>query len=250
MHFLYVSIVIGEKLEQLGLFITLKSWNKRKTPCPLKQAHQQCPNCRFVMNLAVSNLLTSTTLNALLIFDIAGNLGYTRVPCMLSEAATALVTTSSVLSVLLIAVDQYFAVVDPLRYRTRIDKLKCALLILFVWSFCSLFGLLAAFNPNPRSAWKICSGSAFPEDDTYLTYGLLYALAYTLFAYLVPFIGVCWVYVRIYTAARKNSERTRRTGSRPMLSSGSFCEDHLRAAAGTYIKLHTCTNFGLRLHWR
>lgn len=273
------------------------------------------------MNLTISNLLTCAMLNPLLMMDgpVQGNtltiststpddatspFGSTSTStststsaasniCAISEGATALVTTSSVLSVLLIAIDQYFAVVDPLRYRARVDKLKSAVLIVSVWLISAGFGLVAALNPNPRSLWLSCTttvlldNSSFREyiapnisaiaeapidpafiffgnetseeiDDTTpmllrtiesikidrsigllenstvtfltltndsVTYGLIYAIIHSVFAYLFPFVGVCWIYISIYSAAHRNSERTRRTGSRPILSSASFCED-------------------------
>ncbi|KAG7205140.1 hypothetical protein KM043_005509 [Ampulex compressa] len=247
---------------------------------------------RFVMNLTASNILTCAVLNPLLIMDtpstsasastsaLAGSI------CAISEGATALVTTSSVLSVLLIAMDQYFAVVDPLRYRARVDKLKSGILIVTVWLISALFGLIAFFNPNPRSLWLSCIAAddvVFRNDSTppdfvaestlasfanettdfvevgeipailrtiesvkidesigllenstvifstlthdSVTYGLIYAVVHSVFAYFLPFAGVCWIYVSIYAAAHRNSERTRRTGSRPILASASFCEE-------------------------
>lgn len=243
---------------------------------------------RFVMNMIASNLLSIFLVTGLLIANSldASSLAYSRTPtfCALSEGFTALVTTSSILSVLLIGIDQYLAIVDPLRYRTRIDKLKCALLILAVWMIALLFGTLASLNPEPRSLWGLCSnaldddGSAPAKtrlsfqasilfdgnsteqadleiqgeisigDDLYnasarpslgsgnndtkalerstgTTYGLIYAIVYALLGYLVPVLAIIWIYVRIYTAARSNSERTRRNGSRPILSTGSFCEE-------------------------
>ncbi|KYN42653.1 hypothetical protein ALC56_02988 [Trachymyrmex septentrionalis] len=137
-----------------------------------------CLNSRFVMNLTVSNLLTCAVLNPLLMMDgptvedgtlmasttsddFTSPFGSTSTSasniCAISEGATALVTTSSVLSVLLIAVDQYFAVVDPLRYRARVDKLKSAVLIVSIWLVSMTFGLVAALNPSPRSLWLSCS---------------------------------------------------------------------------------------------
>ncbi|XP_001602335.2 muscarinic acetylcholine receptor M5 [Nasonia vitripennis] len=233
---------------------------------------------RFVMNLIASNLLAAIVLTGLLITDSCGlsSLTSSGAPslCALAEGAMAFVTTSSILSVLLIGVDQYLAVVDPLRYRTRIDKLKCALLILAVWLIALLFAGLASLNPEPRSlCWPAGSDDAaagrrelsfqaslllgdaagsnsseleiegeirFDEEEEEernatassppglgagVTYGLIYALLYALLGYLLPFLAICWIYVSIYTAARSNSERTRRNGSRPMLSSGSFSEE-------------------------
>ncbi|XP_020294301.1 uncharacterized protein LOC109859954 [Pseudomyrmex gracilis] len=275
---------------------------------------------RFVMNLTVSNLLTCAVLNPLLMMDgpaigdtvtmsasaldnAASSLGSTSTTststvsniCAISEGATALVTTSSILSVLLIAIDQYFAVVDPLRYRTRVDKLKSAVLIVSVWLVSAAFSLIAALNPNPRSLWLSCrTASLFLDNSSFreqivlntttsdvssfdsafslfgnetkeeemdaetttlfktmesikidrsiglyenstvifrsltnnsVIYGLIYVVVHSVLAYLLPFAGICWIYIRIYSAAHRNSQRTRRTGSRPILSSASFCED-------------------------
>ncbi|XP_012055846.1 PREDICTED: uncharacterized protein LOC105618926 [Atta cephalotes] len=275
---------------------------------------------RFVMNLTVSNLLTCAVLNPLLMMDgptvedtlmtststpdeFTSPFGSTSTSasvasniCAISEGATALVTTSSVLSVLLIAIDQYFAVVDPLRYRARVDKLKSAVLIVSIWLVSMTFGLVAALNPSPRSLWLSCStttllnnsyrefvsnvtataetplesafaflsnGTSEEEEEKVMnnvtpallktiesikidssvdhlenstvifrtmtndsvTYGFIYTVVHSVFAYLLPFAGVCWIYISIYSAAHRNSERTRRTGSRPILSSGSFSED-------------------------
>ncbi|XP_043664069.1 uncharacterized protein LOC122627187 isoform X2 [Vespula pensylvanica] len=222
------------------------------------------------MNLTVSNLLISALLNPLLIMDALPTSKSDSSPlsaesiCAISEGATALMTTSSVLSVFLIAIDQYFAVVDPLRYRAKVDKLKSGILIISVWLISSIFALLAFLNPNPRSLWLSCnlqsisttylsrnssinlqSNSSFgiiknntadietewiefvdyAPNESSMTYGTIYTVVHSIFAYLLPFTCVCWIYVKIYSAAHRNSERTRRTGSRPILSSASFCED-------------------------
>lgn len=253
------------------------------------------------MNLTISNLLTCV-LNLLMMIDspttetmARSNNGEFDAPstasylCAVSEGATSLFTTSSVLSVLLIAIDQYYAVVDPLRYRARVDKLKSTVLIFSVWLISMTFGMVAALNPSPRSLWLSCTtlpyNTSFRErasssnvfssavndsafaffgngtseeiddatpswletlesigrdvdffdnstvmmramtDDFSNTYGLIYTIVHSVFAYLLPFAGICWIYISIYSAAHRNSERTRRTGSRPILSSPSFCEE-------------------------
>ncbi|XP_015176727.1 PREDICTED: uncharacterized protein LOC107066536 [Polistes dominula] len=227
---------------------------------------------RFVMNLTVSNLLICVLLNLLLIMDSSptskpdSSVFSAEKVCAISEGATALMTTSSVLSVFLIAIDQYFAVVDPLRYRAKVDKLKSEILIFSVWLISLIFAIMAFLNPNPRSLWLSCNlrsmsntnlmfNNSFTDmqsnltfatiennitdiqtewmkyvDDNIsneipMTYGMIYAILHSLTAYLLPFACVCWIYVKIYSAAHRNSERTRRTGSRPILSSASFCED-------------------------
>ncbi|CAK9796499.1 Adenosine receptor A1 [Anthophora plagiata] len=257
---------------------------------------------RFVMNLTVSNILVCAIMNPLLIMDATSTSSDGPVVdsrsvgsiCAMSEGAVAIVTTSSVLSVLLIAVDQYFAVVDPLRYRTRVDKLKSGVLIMSIWLISIIFGFVAFFNPNPPSFWLSCipRGSSclsnvtsfdslaessmitivenqtgqqnvseisdtvermermerierieriridgeinIVENSTVMldrvaertiTYGFVYAILYSIFVYFIPFVAICWIYVSIYVAAHRNSERARRSGSRPILSSASFTEE-------------------------
>ncbi|KOC69308.1 Adenosine receptor A1 [Habropoda laboriosa] len=244
------------------------------------------------MNLTVSNLLVCAIMNPLLIMDVTSTTSDAPAVesqsvgsiCAMSEGAVAIVTTSSVLSVLLIAVDQYFAVVDPLRYRARVDKLKSGVLIMSIWLISIIFGFVAFFNPNPQSFWLSCISRnrnwpsnittfdsltksmitivenetteqnvssiadivetietiRFDGDlnlienttvifDTFIggtiTYGFVYAILYSIFVYFIPFGAICWIYVSIYVAAHRNSERARRSGSRPILSSASFTEE-------------------------
>lgn len=262
---------------------------------------------RFVMNLTVSNLLVCAIMNPLLIMDAATTSSTFIVEsqsigsiCAISEGAVAIVTTSSVFSVLLIAVDQYFAVVDPLRYRARVDKLKSGILIISTWFISIIFGLLAFFNPNPQSFWQSCisrnknlssnisfdfltestvldnntgrfnvngiseivetvksirldSNMDLIENSTTvifdtltsdtITYGFVYAIVYSIFAYFIPFVAVCWIYVSIYVAAHRNSERTRKSGSRPILSSSSFTEDQNGPARLQRLQADTIEDF-------
>ncbi|XP_044592617.1 octopamine receptor 2 isoform X2 [Cotesia glomerata] len=207
---------------------------------------------RFVMNLSASNLLTIILLHPLLITDHQ-SAPPSAVHCTLAEGATALVTTSSILSVLLIAIDQYLAVIDPLHYRTRIDNLKCTLLIIVVWILSIIISVLAIFNTknninshsgSQQSLWQNCrSVVVLPVTDDnnkpslptidhsslsldFLTiYNLAYTIIYIIIIYLAPFITIIWIYLCIYTAAHNNSERTRRTGSRPVLTVTNYLTD-------------------------
>lgn len=220
--------------------------------------------------------------------------------CSVFEAASFFVTTLSILSVLLIAIDQYFAVVDPLHYRARINKCNCDILIIAVWLVSSTFCLLAFLNPAPQSLWLSCSklhslvrnvtlesnsstlqgippitvesknyhtinglilSSAQEQlnnklsrvdvasiadnktlheniienltllvtnsDACRLKFAFLYAMCYSTFIYLLPFLAITWIYIKINSAARANLKRTRRTGSRPRLLSSDFSEDYL-----------------------
>ena len=77
---------------------------------------------RFVGNLLVVNLLSTMLLIPLICIDITPNalMSYSKafehpLRCIFSEFASAWVTSSSVLATLLIGLDQYLAIVYPLR---------------------------------------------------------------------------------------------------------------------------------------
>lgn len=80
---------------------------------------------RFVINLLGTNLAACCLFLPLAAVDnVLERPG--AVLCSVGRAAAAGTCAASVLAVLLIAIDQYCAVVDPLRYHSRISRLRSA----------------------------------------------------------------------------------------------------------------------------
>lgn len=132
--------------------------------------------------------------------------------CYLSGGSTSLVCTASILSILLIAIDQYFAVTHPLRYHSFIDKFKSLILLVSTWLISTLFGLLGAFVQTDSSFWNFCPKSA-PKNDFQFGYNIFYSFSYLILVILVPFVVICVIYGCIYCAAHRNSERMRKSNS-------------------------------------
>lgn len=72
---------------------------------------------RFVGSLIASDLLSSTILGPLLISDIK----------TISNSLTVFVATSTIFSILVIAMDRYTAVLSPLHYATNVTRQKSVL---------------------------------------------------------------------------------------------------------------------------
>ncbi|KAG8233526.1 hypothetical protein J437_LFUL013650 [Ladona fulva] len=196
--------------------------------------------CRFVINLLATNLLACCILLPLVFADNIRDHGESSPAlCAISEGVAAAICAASVLAVLLVAVDQFLAVVDPLHYHMRINAPRSAAMIATAWISSAFLGLLGSGAPmlfagaEPGSSlWHSCgagvhsshsSGELTDNKDASETvsaaisaYRAAFAGAYAILVFAIPVIALCCIYLRIYAAAHRNSQRTRRTGSGPL----------------------------------
>lgn len=125
-----------------------------------------------------------------------------------------LVVALSVLSVLLVVMDTFVAVTDPLRYHSRISDFKAWLLIAFCWVFSILVGIASALRTfdgdSPSDFHEIVDGSV---------YNTTFLLTYFLSIVIAPCLLVSLMYWRIYLEARESGQRMRQNGSSPLLQS-------------------------------
>lgn len=163
------------------------------------------------MNLLAINLLSCVLLLPLAATDL---LVQNTVVCAVGEAVTAGICASSALGVLLVAADQYCAVLKPLQYhatRSISSKHLAAAFMLATWLaglLCSVFSIVDLAPEN--SLWNSCSYHLLQLDINFRIY---FSLLYILFIFIIPVSTLCWLYGCIYTEAHKNSKRARRNGS-------------------------------------
>ncbi|XP_034236793.1 D(4) dopamine receptor [Thrips palmi] len=170
---------------------------------------------RFVMNLLVVNLVACASLLPLLLLDSATSMAGGSALCSISEGVAAGYCTASILGVLLIAVDQYYAVVDPLRYHSKVDAVRSVAMLAAAWLCALLAGILGALEPRGAGLWASCGLRDLPDGDQdgVSLYRRVYAGVFAVVVFVIPFAALCWIYVSIYSAAHRNSQRTRRNGS-------------------------------------
>ncbi|KAG5682278.1 hypothetical protein PVAND_011641 [Polypedilum vanderplanki] len=124
-----------------------------------------------------------------------------------------LVVALSVLSVLLVILDTFIAVTDPLRYHSRISDLKAWLLIAVCWLLSITFSIASALRSTADEAVL----SEILINDK--IYNIMFLLTYFLLIIVMPFLLVILMYWRIYTEARESGQRMRQNGSSPLLQS-------------------------------
>jgi len=204
------------------------------------------------MSLLSFNLVATTILLPLILMDslIDVHLSYTHstvdyAVCVAGQAVTTLVTTGSISAALVIAVDQYCAVMAPLHYHRRVTKTKACLLLAGQWILAVTMSAFSLPDSAGKHFWKGCSNrgdqlfalaslSATSDDDQlnmtttvappsnetsssawFQSYSeevwTMLFVSSSVLCYVVPLALLTWMYLRIYSAAHRNSQRTRRT---------------------------------------
>lgn len=138
--------------------------------------------------------------------------GQSYLLCYLAQSGTSLVCTASIFSILLIGINQYFAVIHSLRYHFYISKCRCMIYIYTGWLVAIVFGILGTVSQNHSGLWHFCDATQ-KSNSGYPIFNTVYAFVYFVFMILTPFLAISVIYCCIYTAARQNSERMRRSTS-------------------------------------
>ncbi|CAL8120440.1 unnamed protein product [Orchesella dallaii] len=154
----------------------------------------------FVLSLVTANILISSIIAPLLLFETI-LYEYLLLPCISDVISTvsSCVIFSAVFSTLLIATDRFYAVTSPLHYSMTITRSRSQVMIVLAW----LSGLVLAL---PYTLLCTLSHHTHLQKNLHIMFVIMQASI----GYLIPFIGLCWLYLRMYHAAHRNSERTRK----------------------------------------
>lgn len=204
---------------------------------------------RFVLSLLSFNLVATMVLLPLILMDslidvsVYSHATVDYAVCVAGQAVTTLVTTGSISAALVIAVDQYCAVMAPLHYHRRVTKAKAWLLLAGQWILAIAMAAFSLPDSSGKYFWKGCASSSrrvqfIPAlstddvtDDEELNVTTVAPpvngtagsapsgpevwttlfVSSSVFCYVVPLALLTWMYLRIYSAAHRNSQRTRRT---------------------------------------
>ncbi|XP_026871255.1 trace amine-associated receptor 13c-like [Electrophorus electricus] len=106
-----------------------------------KQLHS--PTNLLVLSLAVADLLVGLIVMPVKIMELIDNCWYFgEIACTIVLVINSLSLSTSLCSMVFIAVDRYIAVNDPLIYSTKITVCKTSLIIILGWSFSLLYVII------------------------------------------------------------------------------------------------------------
>ena len=161
------------------------------------------------------NLLSSLVFLPLVSVDLLLPPSPLPVLCLLGEAVSHLVASLSLLSTLLIAVDQYLAIIHALRYHHHITRLRSSLSLGCVWMLSGTIALLAVLLPSKRP--HILSSCSKEDADEFQVkvLGVLFSCSIATISFLTPTFLIAVIYLKIYFEAHNSSERSRKCSLKP-----------------------------------
>ncbi|CAH1641048.1 unnamed protein product [Spodoptera littoralis] len=193
-----------EEIVLLALFLVSTAANSLALLVFCRRPGLRTISNRFVINLLATNLLT-TSLLAPALFGEHSAQEDIQSWVEAGDAAAAACSLSSLLSIMLIALDQHHAVTDPLRCHTRLLQRRPAALCAGTW-------LAAACATAIRAAIAVVRHLC-PLEPVVQGVELAYYIVYLILGVITPIAIVCFMYARIYRAARSSGLRARAHGA-------------------------------------
>ncbi|XP_018552815.1 trace amine-associated receptor 1-like [Lates calcarifer] len=165
-----------------------------------KQLHT--PTNYLILSLAVADLLVGVLVLPLTIeFGVISCLYYTTLFCKIQNIFDVTLSTASILNLCFISIDRYYAVCQPLTYRTKINADSAVVMILVTWSFSILIGITLYIV---ELKLEIC------QEMCLLEIFLLNALA-PFFAFYLPLIIMLCIYLKIFLVAQRQARSIHNT---------------------------------------
>ncbi|XP_056219400.1 trace amine-associated receptor 1-like [Seriola aureovittata] len=166
-----------------------------------KQLHT--PTNSLILSLAVADLLVGiVVIPASMKFPLSTCLFYDNLICKVRLCFDITLGTASILNLCYISIDRYYAVCQPLTYRTK-KNVHVVVMILASWSVSILVVICFVIA---RSNLAKCEEKCFLEI-------LLENILGPIFSFYLPVIVMLCIYIKIFTVAQKQARSIQNTTS-------------------------------------
>uniref|UniRef100_A0A673AZ89 G-protein coupled receptors family 1 profile domain-containing protein n=1 Tax=Sphaeramia orbicularis TaxID=375764 RepID=A0A673AZ89_9TELE len=180
----------------------------------------------LLLSLAVSDFLVGFVLMPIQILFIGGCWVLGSFVCGLFYYASFILTSASVGNMVLISVDRYVAICDPLQYPTKVTPRRVRVCVCLCWAFSVFYNGLIDFLKYPEK-YSSCYGECLvvvnsPE-----------AAVDLVVTFLGPFLIITVLYMRVFVVAVTQARAMRsRVASVPQQRSGTVIakKSELKAA--------------------
>ncbi|XP_037403346.1 trace amine-associated receptor 6-like [Pygocentrus nattereri] len=165
------------------------------------------PTNLLILSLAVADLLVGLFVMPVNIMQLITTCWYLgKVACSIFPVINSLSLSGSLCSLILIAVDRYIAVSDPLLYSSRITVCKMSLYIILGWSFCLLYVIIFMYSNDhltPSQMSTRCYGQCV------LIIKHSWVIAGIVISFLAPCSVILVLYSLIFNVARHQAKAIR-----------------------------------------
>ncbi|XP_078535166.1 alpha-1D adrenergic receptor-like [Lissotriton helveticus] len=160
--------------------------------------HLQTVTNYFIVNLAMADLLLSTTvLPFSATLEVLGFWAFGRIFCNIWAAVDVLCCTASIMSLCIISIDRYIGVKYSLKYPTIMTERKAVVILVVLWlsSMVISIGPLLGWKEPPPPDESVCSITEEPG----------YVLFSSLCSFYLPLLVILVMYFQIYVVARRTT---------------------------------------------
>lgn len=168
---------------------------------------------RFIVNLTVCNILeTIFVMPFVFAALVKQDWSFGGFWCQTTGFFLNTIFAASTLTLVIIALDRYCAVVTPLHYSLRVTSSRSVIMIATVWVVAILCSVppLVGWNRYEFQRHKISCLAVSTSRD-------LHDRSFTMFlvtlCFILPLCVIIWAYCVIFKAARHNSEKVRRNST-------------------------------------
>ncbi|XP_044026033.1 trace amine-associated receptor 1-like isoform X3 [Siniperca chuatsi] len=165
-----------------------------------KQLH--IPTNYLILSLAVADLLVGVLVFPFsMAFTVSSCLYHEDLFCKIRDSFDVSLCTSSILNLCCISIDRYYAVCQPLTYRTKINVHVTVIMILVSWGISALIGIgiiIAGFSQG--TCEEMCSVDVVMAN----TMG-------PVFSFYFPAIIMLCIYLKIFLVAQRQAKSIQNT---------------------------------------
>jgi len=154
------------------------------------------PTNLLLLSLAVSDLLVGLLLMPveIIYIEVCWFLG--DIVCTLYYFIDYIITSASVVNMVLISLDRYIAICDPLRYPTKVTTSTAKVSVCLCWIFSVVYRLLLLHDHMEKPGR---SNSCFGECVVVISY--IAGVIDMVFTFIIPITIIIVLYIRIFLVA-------------------------------------------------
>ncbi|XP_037837496.1 trace amine-associated receptor 1-like [Kryptolebias marmoratus] len=159
-----------------------------------KQLHT--PTNSLILSLAVADLLVGIIVFPLtIVFSPSSCMFHEDLFCKIRDSFNAYLCTCSIMHLCCISVDRYYAVCQPLMYKSKISHRVVVIMIILNWIFSAIIGIGVSI---PVLTNKQCEDTCFIDFLIANTVG-------PIFSFYLPLVIMLCIYLKIFLVAQRQA---------------------------------------------
>uniref|UniRef100_A0A8B9L0H9 G-protein coupled receptors family 1 profile domain-containing protein n=1 Tax=Astyanax mexicanus TaxID=7994 RepID=A0A8B9L0H9_ASTMX len=191
-----------------------------------KQLHT--PTNLLILSLSVADLLVGLVVMPMNIIQLMDSCWYFgKIACSVYPLISFVPMAASLCSLILIAIERYIAVCDPLLYSTRITVCRTTLVIILGWSLCLFYIIIYLYINNhlvPSQIVTSCNG------ECVMSLKHFWVIVDLVVSFIAPCCIILILYSIIFQVARRQAKAVK------AMKKGTSCKHRSKASGSSQTK--------------